>query len=181
MAFGDRKKKKYRDFSEDINGEIVYNGELFRYGVDNILSYSDFRKRGVALSAAGVISAVSAGTFAAPGTTDRFYIVLPLLAAIIISVATLYFVSGVLKRGEILRKFDIDGKLSRSKATSMFASFFSAVTFVFYISNYMMEGCGEYSMLSAAAFPLLILLSLYSEYSIFVLLKNTVWDKQKKN
>ncbi len=181
MAFGDRKKKKYRDFAEDINGEIVYNGDMFNYGTKNRLPYRVFRQRASALSFVSFASVVSAGTFAAPGTTDRFYIILPLLAAIITSALMCYSVIGVLSRGEALRRFDVDGRLSRSKGESMLSSVFSAAALAAYAANYLMSGRGEYDIIAAAGFPILILLSLCSEYGVFRLLKDTVWDKQKKD
>lgn len=181
MAFGDRKKKKYRDFAENIDGEIVYNGELYRYSGENAAPYSDFRKRAGVLAAAALISVVTAGTFAAPGTTDRFYIVLPLITSIILAVLMCCSLAGVMRRGEVIRQFDVDGKLNHLKGEAVLASFFSAATFIAYLVSLFTSGRGEYSMVSSIAFPVLMAISVYSDYVIFHLFRAIVWEKQKKD
>ena len=109
MAEKTGKKKKGRraylgDFRPGVGGDYVYTGSYRRFeGDEAALKAFQTRVGGAAGLAAAAL--VAAGCMSAPGSTDRFYVILPWLAALTAAFVCAWKAVRLLSGGATLREY----------------------------------------------------------------------------
>ena len=103
---GGRRKKKYRDFVETLNGEVIYTGGHYVYDPANPLPYRRYRIA-IALACTGcAILAAAAGLYRAPGMDRTFYVLLPYVFLLGFTALMCLRGAGTIKAGNPIRAFD---------------------------------------------------------------------------
>lgn len=104
MAEKKRRRGYLADFQPTVSGDYVYTGAFFRPEADDAALRAWHLRLGMA---AGLAAAAlfAAGFLPAPGSTDRFYVILPYLAALTAAFVCAWKTARILTGGAALRAY----------------------------------------------------------------------------
>lgn len=172
MAEKKRRRGYLADFTPSVDGEYVYTGALCRFAGDE-RAFGKWRLR---LGAGAVLPAAvlfAAGFLPAPGSTDRFYVILPFLAAIICAFVGLWKSVRVLASGKVMREYVYTGALRQLPGWGLGGAIACAVTALAEIVHLCLRG---FDGRAGAALGLLALLA--GALGGFLLLRRTAAEKR---
>lgn len=100
-----RNRRAYlRDFQPGVGGDYVYTGAFRRFAGDGA-AWRGWRLRTGGACLAAALALFAAGFLPATGSTDRFYVILPFLAAITAAFVSAWKTVRLLAAGETVRAY----------------------------------------------------------------------------
>lgn len=179
MCSPKKKESKYKDFTLNLAGEYIYSGDYLEYSEENPLPYAKMRILLPALSLASASAVLASGLFAAPGTVDRFYVILPMSATIACALLAAYCAFRFAMVGNPMRRFDYDAFMKPFSVRLKACALFAAITLIAYLIHLIVSGIGDYGLWSALLFPVLVAACGVASFIASVLLERQVWITQE--
>ncbi len=180
MCFLKNRGSEYKDFTLNAAGEYIYSGDYMEYAEENSLPYIKMRRLLPGLSSASAVAALASGLFAAPGSSDRFFIILPLTGTIACAFLAVYCALRYAMAGNPMRRFDYDRIMGAFFGRLKACAFFAAITLLAYFVHIIASGMGDCKLWAALLFPLLVASSGAAASASCGLLKGQVWITQEK-
>ncbi len=182
MALGNRRKRKYKDFVQTVDGEYVYVGGNMVYDPSNPLSYSRYRTTLALACTFSAVMVAAAGLYRAPGSTRGPLVILPYAFALIFTFLVCYRGGGLVRAGNPMRKFDYDQVHEPLQRWSMAGALFCliwVVCYLIYVLRHGREGC---SMLATVAYPVMAGFAGLADFWLYRTIRKNAWrhveDKQ---
>lgn len=179
MCSPKKKESKYKDFTLNVAGEYIYSGDYLEYSEGNPLPYAKMRIILPVLVLASAGAALASGLFAAPGTSDRFYVILPLTATIACALLSAYSALRYAAVGNPMRRFDYDAFMKSFPVRLKACAIFAAITLIAYFVHLIMNGIGGYGLWAVLLFPSLVAACGVASGAASVLAERQVWVTQE--
>lgn len=174
MAEKKRRRGYLADFAPSVDGDYVYTGARYRF-TEGESAQKSWRLR-LGLDAALPAAALfAAGFLPAPGSTDRFYVILPFLAAIVCAFVSVWKSVRVLSGGKSLREYVYTGALAPLPGWSLAGAIACGLTALTETVHLCLRG---FDGRAGAALGLLALLA--AALAGFLLLRRTSAEKRWK-
>jgi hypothetical protein len=180
MAIGDRRRKKYKDFVQTVDGEYEYIGGHLVFDPSNPLSYSRYRLTAALACTFSAVMVAAAGLYRAPGSTRGPLVVIPYMFVLIFTFLMCYRGGGLVKAGNPMRRFDYDqthDPLLRWSAAAALFCLILLVCYVIYVLRHGREGC---SMLATVSYPVMTFLAGLADFWLYRTMKKNPWREVQK-
>ena len=171
---GNKRKNQLSQIQRDPTGQYIYTGDYY--------TYSGKTPRRKALSflwilfGLSTVFAVLAGLIPAPGSTGSFYVPLPLVISIVVSISQLWYLGLLSLAGDPVREYIYETACQRLPVRSLFTSVFAGITFLGECIYTIIHGAGDPPELIAGFLALMLLTGICSLIGRKLLLTLT-WEK----
>lgn len=171
-----RKSKEYLDdFRKDLNGNYQYTGSYRRY--NGKIARSKMLALLWLLCGGALAALIAAGCVPAPGAMDRFYVLLPYMAALVAAVSVVWALARLTAGGDPLRSYLYEQTVKALPTRCVLVVAFAGISAVGECVDLYLHGA-QGAQIPSLLYLLLLIASGAANYAAFALVRRMDYTEE---